>query len=488
MPQLNQIFQDIACEVSGHPELSIDSIHTDSRQIRPGDLFVAVAGTQVNGHDFIGAAIEAGAAAVAAEYFPEHPLINNVVRIQIPDTARVLGRIAASYYGQPAKSLTLVGVTGTNGKTTVATLLYKLFTQLGHMCGLISTVQNRVGQETVPSTHTTPDPIALHGLLARMKEAGCRFVFMECSSHAIHQHRIAGLSFAGGVFTNITHDHLDYHKTFAEYIRVKKSFFDGLSPAAFAITNIDDKRGDIMVQNTSARIRRYSLRSMADIKGKMLSNDLTGLIMEVNGTEVHFRLIGEFNAYNLLSVYGVAVELGISHSEALLGMSVITGAEGRFDYMISARGVIGVVDYAHTPDAVENVLATLKKLKTQGNRIATVIGCGGDRDKTKRPLMAVSAAEYSDALWLTSDNPRTEDPLAILSDMHEGLGAGARRRTRTEPDRAKAITAAVAWAAPGDIVLVAGKGHETYQEIQKIKYPFSDKEVLLHAFQQTSGT
>ena len=364
-------------------------------------------------------AIQLGAIAIVCEEMPEN-LIEGITYLQVANTQEAVAYMAHQFYGEPSGKLKLVGVTGTNGKTTIATVLFKLFTQLGYQCGLLSTVQNQIADEIIPATHTTPDAVSLNALLRKMADSGCSHVFMESSSHAIHQHRITGLVFAGGIFSNITHDHLDYHKTFDEYIRVKKSFFDHLSSSAFAISNADDKRGEIMLQNTPAKKYFYSLKSPVAFKGKILENVLTGLVMTVNDKEVHFRLIGEFNAYNLLAVYGAAVCLGEESETVLTVLSSLTGAEGRFDYSISKGMIIGIVDYAHTPDALENVLATIKKLRKGHEQIITVVGCGGDRDKTKRPIMAQTACDLSDRVILTSDNPRTEDPLQILKDMEEG--------------------------------------------------------------------
>jgi UDP-N-acetylmuramoyl-L-alanyl-D-glutamate--2,6-diaminopimelate ligase len=392
--------------------------------------------------------------------------------------------MGVAFYNDPSSKLKLVGVTGTNGKTTIATVLFKLFRKLGYSCGLISTVQNQINDKIIPATHTTPDAISLNALLQQMLEEGCSHVFMECSSHAIHQHRITGLTFTGALFSNITHDHLDYHKTFDEYIRVKKSFFDYLPATAFAIANADDKRGDIMLQNTIAKKYFYSLKTLASFKGKMLENALTGLVMTVNDQEVHFRLIGEFNAYNLLAVYGAAICLGENKDEVLTVLSVLSGAEGRFDYTISKNGVIGIVDYAHTPDALENVLSTIKKLRKGHEQIITVVGCGGDRDKSKRPIMAQAACDLSDRVILTSDNPRTEDPQAIINDMETGLSSAAKRKYVTIIDRKEAILSAVDLAKAEDIVLVAGKGHEKYQDINGVKFPFDDKLILEEAFKK----
>ncbi|MEO7530963.1 MAG: UDP-N-acetylmuramoyl-L-alanyl-D-glutamate--2,6-diaminopimelate ligase, partial [Sediminibacterium sp.] len=391
--------------------------------------------------------------------------------------------MAHQFYGEPSAKMKLVGVTGTNGKTTIATVLFKLFTQLGYTCGLLSTVQNQIGDEVIPATHTTPDAISLNALLKQMLEEGCTHVFMECSSHAIHQHRITGLHFTGALFSNITHDHLDYHKTFDEYIRVKKKFFDDLPSTSFAISNADDKRGEVMLQNTHAKKYLYSLKTVAAFKGKILENVLTGLVMMVNDKEVHFRLIGEFNAYNLLAVYGAAICLGEESETVLTALSLLTGAEGRFDYSVSSGLIIGIVDYAHTPDALENVLMTIKKLRKGYEQVITVVGCGGDRDKTKRPIMAQTACDLSDKVILTSDNPRTEDPAQILRDMQEGLSSSAKRKYISIEDRKEAIKTAVSFANKEDIILVAGKGHEKYQDINGVKHAFDDKEILREMFE-----
>lgn len=468
--------------VRGKTDIAVTDLQLDSRKVAKGSCFIAVRGTATDGHHYIQAAIEKGAAAVVCEEAPQD-FPAHVTCIEVADSAAAAGYMAHNFYGEPSASLKLVGVTGTNGKTTIATLLWKLFSALGHTCGLISTVQNQVGDEVVPSTHTTPDAIGLNALLRRMADAGCSYVFMECSSHAIHQHRITGLQFTGALFSNITHDHLDYHKTFDEYIRVKKSWFDSLPSSAFAISNADDKRGGVMLQNTAAKKYYYSLKTMADFKGKILDNALTGLHMTVNDQEVYFRLIGEFNAYNLLAVYGAAVCLGIDKMTVLKLLSNLDGAEGRFDYMVSKNDkLIGIVDYAHTPDALLNVLATIKKLKQGNEHIITVVGCGGDRDKTKRPVMAEVACEHSDKVILTSDNPRSEDPMDILKDMEAGVNVVARKKVISVADRKEAIKTAVSLALRDDIVLVAGKGHEKYQEIKGVKYTFDDKQVLGEMF------
>jgi UDP-N-acetylmuramoyl-L-alanyl-D-glutamate--2,6-diaminopimelate ligase len=466
----------------GNTDLDIQDVQIDSRKVQKGSLFVAVRGVAADGHLFIDKAIEQGAAAVVCEEVPVR-LSSEVTYVQTSSTAEAAGLIAHNFYDQPSHHLSLVGVTGTNGKTTIATLLYKLFTCLGYKCGLISTVENQINGKVIPSTHTTPDPISLNALLKQMVDEGCTYAFMEVSSHAVHQRRIAGLQFAGGIFSNITHDHLDYHKTFDEYIKAKKGFFDTLPSTAFAITNLDDKRGTVMLQNTAAKKHTYSLKTVADFKGKILENSLTGLVMNVNDQEVHFRLIGEFNAYNLLAVYGAAICLGEDKAHVLSCLSNSTGAEGRFDYLISpVDKIIGIVDYAHTPDALVNVLETIKKLRQGHEQIITVVGCGGDRDKTKRPVMGEVSCEYSDKVIFTSDNPRSEDPLAILNDMETGLSSAARRKYVAIADRKQAIKTAVSMARPGDILLIAGKGHEKYQEIKGVKHHFDDKEVLWEMF------
>ena len=391
--------------------------------------------------------------------------------------------MAHNFYDQPSEKMKVVGVTGTNGKTTIATLLYKLFTSLGYKCGLLSTVQNQVGDQVVPASHTTPDAISLNALLKQMHDAACTHVFMEVSSHAIHQHRIAGLQFAAGVFSNITHDHLDYHRTFDEYIRVKKSFFDSLPAGAYAISNADDKRGTVMLQNTQAKKYFYALKTMAAFKGKILENTLAGLVMDINGQEVHFRLIGEFSAYNLLAVYATSLCLGEDKDEVLRILSVLTGAEGRFDCLISPQEkIIAIVDYAHTPDALLNVLATIKKIRKGNEKIITVVGCGGDRDKKKRALMAEVACAQSDKVIFTSDNPRSEEPADIIKDMETGLGSAAKKKYISIADRKEAIKTAISIASPEDIILVAGKGHEKYQEIKGVKYDFDDKQVVKEMF------
>ncbi len=468
--------------VAGKTATTVKDIQLDSRKITTGSLFIAVKGVATDGHSFIEKAESAGASVIVCETLPT-TLNPDILYVQVHNSAEAAGIMAHNFYGQPSTRLKLIGVTGTNGKTTIATLLYKLFVSLGYSCGLISTVENRINGEIIPATHTTPDAVSLNALLQKMAEAGCTHVFMENSSHAIHQHRSTALQFAGALFSNITHDHLDYHKTFDEYIRVKKSFFDGLPAGAFAISNLDDKRGTVMLQNTAARKYYYSLKSMADFKGRILENGLTGLMMTINDQEVHFRLIGEFNAYNLLAVYGAAVCLGEDKHEVLRCLSLLTGAEGRFDYLVSPKDkVMAIVDYAHTPDALLNVLATIKKLRKGNEQVITVVGCGGDRDKTKRPVMAEVASEYSDKVILTSDNPRSEEPEAIIRDMEAGLGSAGKRRSISITDRKEAIKTAISLAGPEDIILVAGKGHEKYQEIKGVRHHFDDKEVVRELF------
>jgi UDP-N-acetylmuramoyl-L-alanyl-D-glutamate--2,6-diaminopimelate ligase len=480
--------QDILFKVNirsvyGSTAMEVSDLQIDSRKINKGSAFIAIKGAAADGHQFIGTAVANGAAIVICETMPVQK-VEGVTYVQVENSALAAGIMAHNFYGQPSERLKLVGVTGTNGKTTVATLLFKLFTHLGYKCGLLSTVQNHIGDQVVPATHTTPDAISLNALLRQMLDGGCTHVFMETSSHAVHQHRIAGLQFAGGIFTNITHDHLDYHKTFDEYIRVKKAFFDSLPSSAFAISNADDKRGTVMLQNTNASKYYYSLKTIADFKGKILENGLTGLVMTINEQEVHFRLIGEFNAYNLLAAYGAAICLGEDKNDILLHLSAMTGAEGRFEYYMSPNEkVIGIIDYAHTPDALINVLGTIQKLKKGYEQIITVVGCGGDRDKTKRPLMAEAAAELSTRVVMTSDNPRSEDPLEILKDMEAGLNTAGKRKTISIADRREAIKTAVTFSKPQDIILIAGKGHEKYQEIKGVKYPFDDKQVLHEMFE-----
>lgn len=466
-------------QIIGDVEILIKGLAIDSRLVQNDWLFIATRGTLSDAHLFIDKAIELGATAIICENLP--PVINeNIIYVQVQNTTSIVGDLASNFYGQPSRTLKIVGVTGTNGKTTVATLLFQTFQKLGYRCGLISTVQNQIGEEIIPSTHTTPDPISLQALLARMKDADCTYVFMEVSSHAIHQNRIGGIQFTGSIFTNITHDHLDYHKTFDEYIKVKKKFFDELSTTAFSLTNIDDKRGAVMLQNTKANKQTYSIKAPANFKGKILEINLTGLVLDINGIEAHFRLVGSFNAYNILAVYGAAVLLGQDKLTTLAVLSNLAGAKGRFETIVSQKTKnIGIVDYAHTPDALLNVIATINQFKPEGTRLITVIGCGGDRDKTKRPVMAEISTEHSELTILTSDNPRTEDPNQILSEMEAGVSLTKKHKVFRVQDRKEAIKMACALSSGNDIILVAGKGHENYQEINGIKYPFDDKTTLI---------
>lgn len=481
--QLSEVLYKVAIRsLEGSAETVISDIQTDSRKAGPGSLFIAVKGLNSDGHQYIPMAIANGATAVIAENLPSERK-KGIAWVQVENSAVAAAMAAGNFFGRPSEKIKLVGVTGTNGKTTIATLLYKLFVRLGYHCGLISTVENRIGKQVETSQFTTPDAVSLNALLKKMQDQGCSHVFMEVSSHALHQHRVAGLQFAGGIFSNITHDHLDYHKTFDEYIRVKKSFFDGLSSSAFAISNADDKRGMVMLQNSQAKKYYYSLRTLADFKGKILDNGLAGLQMTVNEVEVNFRLIGEFNAYNLLAVYSAAVCLGEDKQEVLTALSELTGAEGRFDYHVSEKEkLMAIVDYAHTPDALLNVLAAIKKLKKGYEQVITVVGCGGDRDRTKRPVMAEVACEHSDRVIFTSDNPRGEEPAQIIADMENGLALAYKRKYISITDRKEAIKAAIMMAGPEDIILIAGKGHEKYQEIKGVRNHFDDREIVTELF------
>ncbi len=467
--------------VAGRTDRPVAGLTLDSRQAGPGMAFAAVRGTQVDGHGFIEKAIALGAEVIVCEDLPANT-VADVTYVQVLDSARALGLLAAAFYGHPSRAFQLIGVTGTNGKTSVATLLFGMFRALGYRCGLISTVQNQIEDEVIPATHTTPDAVALNALLAQMQRQKCDFVFMEVSSHAVVQQRITGLTFGGGIFTNITHDHLDFHKTFDNYIKAKKGFFDQLPRQAFALVNIDDRRGSVMVQNTAAKVETYSLQTMAAFKGKLLSETLYGMHMDLNGQEVWFRLIGRFNAYNLLAVYGAAVLLGEAPEEVLAVLSELSSPPGRFEQVHSAQKVVGIVDYAHTPDALQNVLETINELRQGEERIITVVGCGGNRDAGKRPKMAAIASNLSDRVFLTSDNPRHENPLTIIEQMRAGVPALHFKKVTEIPERREAIYRACAEARAGDIVLVAGKGHENYQEIQGVKHDFDDRQVLQEGF------
>ncbi|MCR9172126.1 MAG: UDP-N-acetylmuramoyl-L-alanyl-D-glutamate--2,6-diaminopimelate ligase [bacterium] len=459
-------------EVKGTTAVEVDHLTFDSRNVTPTSVFFAMKGTVRDGHDFIPQVAGQGAAVIIAEKLVDVP--ESVQLIVVDSTSEALPIVAKNFYDDPSNKLKLVGITGTNGKTTTTTLLFNLYKKLGYECGLISTVVNKIGLRDIPTKHTTPDPISLNALLAEMVEEGVSHCFMEVSSHAIHQNRIMGLTFTGAAFTNITHEHLDYHKTFKEYINVKKAFFDGLSKEAFALTNLDDKNGMIMLQNTAAKKRSFALKTMADYHGKVLENQFSGLVMTINGKELWTRLIGDFNAYNLLTVFGVSQELGDDETEVLTALSELGSVDGRFQYTRSNDGVIAIVDYAHTPDALENVLKTIENIRTKNEQVITVVGCGGDRDTTKRPVMAEIACKYSDKVILTSDNPRTEDPDAIIEDMMKGVDAANFRKTLSISSRGQAIKTAVSMSETGDIILIAGKGHEKYQEINGVRHDFDD--------------
>jgi UDP-N-acetylmuramoyl-L-alanyl-D-glutamate--2,6-diaminopimelate ligase len=468
--------------VQGNLEQEINELVFDSRKASAESVFFAIVGSTNNGHDYIQSVYENGCRVFVVQETTSLPTDATIIKVE--NTSEALGLMACAFYDNPSQDLKLVGITGTNGKTTTTTLLHKLFTELGYKCGLISTVVNKIGTEEIPSTHTTPDPINLNALLAKMVADGCTYCFMEVSSHAVHQHRITGLEFIGGAFTNITHDHLDYHKTFAEYIRVKKAFFDGLGKEAFALVNSDDKNGMVMLQNTAAKKVTFALKTPADYKGKVIENELTGLIMTINQTEVYSRLVGDFNAYNLLVVYGVSQLLGMDELEVLRIISNLESVEGRFQYVRSNTGITAIVDYAHTPDALENVLKTINGIRKGTQKVLTVVGCGGDRDKTKRPKMAQIAADLSTQVILTSDNPRTENPQTILEEMEAGLDAEQQTKAITIQDRKQAIKTAISLASAGDILLIAGKGHEKYQDIMGIKHDFDDLKITEELFNQ----
>lgn len=464
-------------EIHGNREREITSLAFDSRQVTAGGLFIAIKGLQVDGHDFIDLATGSGAVAVLCERLPAQ-MDAHITYIQVENSAAAMGIVAANFYENPSKKLMLVGVTGTNGKTTTATLLFQLFQQLGYKTGLLSTVENKIDDQVLPSKYTTPDSLQLNDLLAEMVRQGCTHCFMEVSSHALAQNRTSGLHFAGGMFTNITHDHLDYHETFDAYIKAKKILFDTLPKGAFALVNADDKRGAVMLQNTRASKNTYSLKSMADYRAKILHNTLQGLELDVDGVSAWFKLIGDFNAYNLLAVYAAAVLLGEEKEAVLTTLSSMDGARGRFEQVANPNSVLAIVDYAHTPDALENVLMTIDKLRTRQEMVITVVGCGGNRDKAKRPEMARIAAEFSNKVILTSDNPRDEDPAVILEEMMKGVPKVSQKKTMIIQDRREAIRTACNLAGKMDIILVAGKGHETYQEIKGVRTHFDDKEVL----------
>lgn len=464
-------------EVIGYTSISVNEVCFDSREVKPGCLFVAVTGISFDGHMFIEQSIAKGAKAIVCQAMPQ-AIESGITYIKVKDSSQALSVIAANFYGNPSEQLKLIGVTGTNGKTTTVTLLFNLFKVLGYKVGLLSTVKNQINDNVIPSTHTTPDALAINKLLRLMADAGCSYVFMEVSSHAVVQHRISGLTFAGGVFTNITHDHLDYHKTFDAYIKAKKGFFDMLPERAFALVNKDDKNAMVMLQNTKATKKTYGLLHDCDFKCKVLENNFGGLLLSIDNNEVLCKLIGTFNAYNLTSAYAVTVLLGEDKIKTLQYLSNLNPPEGRFEYLISSENITGIVDYAHTPDALKNVLNTIKDIRTGNEKVIVVVGCGGDRDAAKRPLMARIACEYSDKVILTSDNPRSEDPELIIKQMQDGIPVSKSKKVLAIVDRKQAIKTACSLAVRGDIIIIAGKGHEKYQDIKGIKYPFDDMEIL----------
>ena len=479
--KLNEVLKNIhPIKIVGDAEVEITGVNIDSRRIKAGHLFIAMKGTQVDGHQFIGKAIDLGAKSILCEDLPEP--VTGVTYVQVASTEDAAGKVATLFYGDPSRKLKLVGVTGTNGKTTIATLLYNMFRKFGHKVGLLSTVCNYVDDLPIPADHTTPDPIELNELLAKMVEAGCEYAFMECSSHAIHQKRIGGLKFAGGLFTNLTRDHLDYHKTFENYRNAKKAFFDGLPKDAFAITNADDKNGMVMVQNTKATVKTYSTRTLADFRARILECHFEGMYLEIDGREVGVQFIGKFNVSNILAVYGAAVMLGKRPEDILLVLSTLHSVSGRLEPIRSPEGFTAIVDYAHTPDALANVLNAIHEVLDGKGHVITVCGAGGNRDKGKRPLMAQEAVRQSDKVIITSDNPRFEEPQAIINDMLAGLNDQQLRKVISITDRKEAIRTACMMAKRGDVVLVAGKGHEDYQEIKGVKHHFDDKEVLRDIF------
>ena len=480
--KLENILKNInVIETIGCINQEISGIHIDSRQIESGHLFVAVKGTQTDGHAYINKAIEKGASAIVCEMLPEE-LKKDVTYIKVMDTEDSVGKLATTFYGNPTDKLELIGVTGTNGKTTIATLLYNMFRQFGYKVGLISTVCNYIDDEAIPTEHTTPDPITLNKLLGRMADEGCKYAFMEVSSHSVAQKRIGGLKFAGGIFTNLTRDHLDYHQTVDNYLKAKKAFFDNLPKSAFALTNLDDKNGMVMVQNTKAKVCTYSLRSISNFKGKVLEDGFEGMLIDINNVEVNVQFIGRFNASNLLAVYGTACLLGKKPEDVLLVLSMLRPVSGRFDALRSPKGYSAIVDYAHTPDALTNVLSTIQEVLNGRGRVITVVGAGGNRDKGKRPIMAQEAVKLSDKVIITSDNPRFEEPQDIINDMLAGLEKDQQRNVISIIDRKEAIKTACMLAQPGDAILVAGKGHENYQDIKGVKHHFDDKEVIKEIF------
>ena len=482
MKLLQDILYKVRLEgVVGNTNVAVESITSDSRAVRPMALFVAVKGIQSDGHLFIAKAIELGAAAIVCQDLPER-LEESIVYVQVADTSKALGIMAANFHDNPSEKMKVLAVTGTNGKTTVATLLFRLYRSMGHKCGLLSTVVNRINEVEIPSTHTTPDAVALNDLLARMQREGCTHVFMEASSHALHQNRMAGVNIDGAIFTNLSHDHLDYHGSMNEYIKAKKILFDQLGANAYAIVNADDRYHDALVSACKARVRTYALHTMADYKAKLIENTLEGLQINIDRFELHSPLIGEFNAYNLTAVFAAAVELGTDPTTVLVHLSSLGAPEGRFQYIRKQDGTIAIVDYAHTPDALENVLNTIQSVRGQ-EEIISVVGCGGDRDRTKRPIMASIAANKSDRVIVTSDNPRSEDPKSIIQEMVSGLDPIQKKKVLSVTDRREAIEVACSLAKPGDIILIAGKGHEKFQEISGVKHPFDDLKIITELFQ-----
>ncbi|SHF99338.1 UDP-N-acetylmuramoylalanyl-D-glutamate--2,6-diaminopimelate ligase [Flavobacterium fluvii] len=481
---LKEIIYKVAIEaVKGSTDIVINKMDFDSRNIEANDVFVAIRGTISNGHDFIEKAIGLGAVAIVCDTFPE-VLINGITYIQVKDTNKALAFMAANYFGNPSSKLKLVGITGTNGKTTIASLLYQLYKKAGFKVGLLSTVKILVDDIEYKATHTTPDSITINHYLNEMVDAGVEYCFMEVSSHGIHQKRTEALHFVGGVFTNLSHDHLDYHPTFAEYRDVKKSFFDNLPKTAFALSNIDDKNGPVMLQNTTAKKLTYALKSYSDYKAQILENQLSGLLLKINGNEVWVKLIGTFNAYNLLAIYGTAIELGMESLEVLRLLSDLESVSGRFQFIVSSSNITAIVDYAHTPDALENVLKTINDIRTKNEQLITVVGCGGNRDKAKRPIMAGIASELSDKVILTSDNPRNEDPEVIINEMEQGIAPQNYKKSLSITDRKQAIKTACQLAQPNDIILIAGKGHETYQEVNGVRHHFDDMETITELLNQ----
>lgn len=482
MKHLNQILDQLEIiSITGNPEVEVSSVVTDSRKATPGSLFVALTGVQVDGHAYIDNALELGASIIISEKEIDNKK-EGITYVLVKDTADAIGKIATHWYDNPSTKVNLVGVTGTNGKTTTATLLFRLFRKLGYSVGLLSTVANYIDDKVIPATHTTPDPLSLNEILHQMVEAGCEYVFMEVSSHAIHQKRISGLEFDGAIFSNLTQDHLDYHKTMAEYLKVKKSFFDHLPSSAFALTNADEKNGMVMVQNTKATVHTYGVLNEAEFRARILETRFTGSSITINNRELEVFFVGVFNVYNILSVYASAILLGQNQEEVLTALSTLKPVSGRFETIYSPNGYTVVVDYAHTPDALENVLSSIDEVLEQDGHIITVVGCGGNRDRTKRPLMAQVAAKFSSQLILTSDNPRYEEPMAIINDMADGLSSQENQKTLLIEDRKQAIRTACMLAKPKDVILIAGKGHEDYQDIKGVKHHFSDQEIVKEIF------